>query len=276
MAMTSGGGRGSSSYSYTTTVSYTLDEALQGAAQGSLEPLQVYAQLPVPLKAIADELATRGGGKPFTSAPSSEQRAAMGALREHIHRANAGQSRRLSLLEAIREAASGTVDGVAVFRASPPELQAILDAIAKNSGSKGFCEATSATRATALATLLGMLSQQNGASTNADDAGTAQRAAGPAPHVFQSVAAPPQARTTASPNNAPSMNSQETSSNMNRNAGKPERGTDFQELTGTTVQRETVASARRLKNQCRVCGRPISLFIRLFSGRTHSRCRTAS
>jgi hypothetical protein len=57
MAMTSGGSSGSRSYSYTVTKSYSVEEAIDMAGRGELDPITIYSQLPQPLKEEVDRIA---------------------------------------------------------------------------------------------------------------------------------------------------------------------------------------------------------------------------
>jgi hypothetical protein len=133
--MRSTGGHGSRSYSYTVTETYSLEEAIDKASRGDLNPSEVYRKTPQALQAEIDRLASRQFSQRFSSLALSQQREVMYALKEEITRAKEG----VSIVEALKMVKRGELDDLKFFQSLPDELRRILDNVAAKHGSTDFC-----------------------------------------------------------------------------------------------------------------------------------------
>lgn len=185
MAMSSGGGYGSRSYSsyrtsYTTyspitktnTITYTLEEAVEKASQGSLSPSEVYDQMSGPLQNEVENLAsqqfsssfsslnlTQQRAVSFLSLNLTQQRAVMGSLSRKIKRAKEQLEKPVSIADALQMASAGQVDDIKLYRALPDELRKALDAFAGNLGATNFTAARPQVRQQILKGILMVLYQ---------------------------------------------------------------------------------------------------------------------
>jgi hypothetical protein len=160
MAMTTGRGSGGSSYSYSVTETYTLEEAITKAASGSLWPGEVYRQLPAEIQGEVNHIARQKYSKDFNSLGLSEQNGVMAALAAEIKKAKEEAEKPVSLLDALRLASEGKIDDLKLYEALPQELQAALDSLAHGLSSPDFRHARSEARSQVLKIVLGALAEQ--------------------------------------------------------------------------------------------------------------------
>jgi len=169
MAMVTSRGSGGSSYSYTVTETYTLEEAINKASTGSLSPGEVYRQMPGEIQGEVDSIARRLYSKSFSSLGYSEQRQVMGALAAEVKRAKEEAEKTVSLIDALRLAAEGKIDDLKLYDALPQELRAPMDGLAQGLTSLDFKRAKPEARSQVLKIVLGALAEQ--ATNNAAEVG---------------------------------------------------------------------------------------------------------
>jgi hypothetical protein len=139
MAMTAGGGYGGGSYSY--TVTYTLEEAVEKATTGLLGPDWVYGRLPASVQTELDRLATHRFSQRFSALGLADQKATMRTLLTEIRNAKNKEAAPSSLLDALTFARDGLAEPGKLYTLLPVELQAVLDGIAQEKGAPGFATA---------------------------------------------------------------------------------------------------------------------------------------
>src|SRR5260370_14241964 len=157
MAMVNTGGSGSRSYSYssyTVTETYTLEEAVQKASQGSLSPGEVYRQMSGPLQAQVDRISSRQFSGSFSSLTLTQQRAVMGKLSSEIKRAKEQSEKPVSLADALQLAVEGKVDDIKLYNALPAELRQRMDTLAVGLRAASFTAASLESRRQILKNIL--------------------------------------------------------------------------------------------------------------------------
>lgn len=146
---------GSRSISYSTrivTETYTLEEALEKAGRGELDPSDVYAQLPEPLKGIVNQIAQSSFRSTFGSLSLRDRCTVMGELLKKARAPERRESRPMTLLEVLKAARGGEIDAVEIFDQLPEGFRGMLDDGARTLSGESFCAASPETRGT----LMGM------------------------------------------------------------------------------------------------------------------------
>jgi hypothetical protein len=146
MAMTSGGGSGSRSYSYRVTETYTLEDAVKKASSGSLDVEEVYKQMPKELQSGVDRIAFHKYGKKLSNLDWDQQQTVMGILANEIEQAKETQENPLSIFDSIHMAADGKIDDLKLYDILPEELRNIIDALATANNISDFKKANSKMR----------------------------------------------------------------------------------------------------------------------------------
>jgi hypothetical protein len=136
MAMLSNRGGNSLSLDYGPhIVKMTLDEALDRVITGAMDPMKLYGQLPSELEEFVLEIARKQFGDEFVSLQSDQQKIALAALKDALHRKNES----LTLAQAMERVIKGTMDADHVVGQMPQEAQRVLNEAAKAIFSKeGF------------------------------------------------------------------------------------------------------------------------------------------
>jgi hypothetical protein len=149
MAMMNTGGSGSRAYSYssyTVTETYSLEEAVQKASQGSLSPGEVYRQMSGPLQAMVDQISSRKFSGSFSGFTLTQQREVMGELSSEIKRAKEQSEKPLSLADALQLAVEGKIDDIKLYNALPDELRQGMNALAAGLHASSFTVASPESR----------------------------------------------------------------------------------------------------------------------------------
>jgi len=163
MAMLSNGGYGPRSYAYGFERTYTLEQAVDIAIGGGVDPREVYRQMPKLLQDEVDRITRHQfPEKCFMFLTMAQQQEVMSTLKQEMKRAKDIGEKPLSIPEALSMAMDGTVDDIRLYNALPDAVRQAMDGLARNDASVGFCDANPTVRRQVLAVLLEMLRRDGG------------------------------------------------------------------------------------------------------------------
>ena len=274
MAMASGGGYGGGSYSYTRT--YTLEEAIERASQGLLEPDWVYQKLPPPLQGELDRLASHRFSERLLALSRERQRAVMATMVKAIKDQNRGnESKPLSILEALTMARDGVVEPAKLFSALPEDLRNVLDAMAREQGSGAFCDATSRQQVALLDSLLRSINEraQEEAKRHAEEEAKSRAEAEAKRRAEQEAKrrAEEEAKRRAK-EEARRRAGEEAKRRAEEEARRRAEQEAKRRAEAEAKRRALITTARRNSKQCILCGLPLGLINRLLRRERHPSC----
>ncbi|MCD4677604.1 MAG: hypothetical protein K8S18_16655 [Desulfobacula sp.] len=142
MAMMSTGNSSSRSYSYTRSVSYTFEEAISKAIDGSLDPSLIYDQGQSQLKEFLDSISKQKFSKQFTELTKPNQRKVLKALLSEIEREKEQSKKPTTLLDVLNMAMKDEIDHNKLFEVFPEKYRKVLDEMGKMVASTNFLDAT--------------------------------------------------------------------------------------------------------------------------------------
>lgn len=159
MAQMASGNDGSRTYSYTRTETYTFEEAIQKAINGSLDPSEIYRQGHSQLKKVIDSLAMKEFAKQFSELSNSQQRELMKKLLSEIEKEKEQSKQPLTMLDALKMAKDGFIDCLELYQGLPNELREILDTISMSYNALNFIDANPELRKEIIGFIIDMLSK---------------------------------------------------------------------------------------------------------------------
>jgi len=159
MAQMASGNDGSRTYSYTRTETYTFEEAIQKAINGSLDPSEIYRQGQVQLKKFIDSLAMKEFTKQFSELSNSQQRELLKKLLSEIEKEKEQSKQPLTMLDALKMAKDGIIDSLELYQGLPNELREVLDTISMSYNVTNFNDANPELRKEILGFIIDMLSK---------------------------------------------------------------------------------------------------------------------
>lgn len=159
MAQMASGNDGSRTYSYTRTETYTFEEAIQKAINGSLDPSEIYIQGQSQLKKFIDSLAIKEFAKQFSELSNSQQRELMRKLLSEIEKEKEQSKQPLTMLDALKMAKDGNIDSLELYQGLPNELREVLDTISMSYNALNFKDANPELRKEIIGFIIDMLSK---------------------------------------------------------------------------------------------------------------------
>ncbi|MCX6278001.1 MAG: hypothetical protein NT004_07875 [Bacteroidetes bacterium] len=139
MAQMASGNDGSRTYStYTRTETYTFEEAIQKAINGSLDPSEIYRQGQPQLKKVVDSLSEQVFSKKFSELSNAQQREIMKKLLSEVEKEKEQSNKPLTILDALKMAKDGLIDDLELYQSLPDELREVLDTISMSYNAINF------------------------------------------------------------------------------------------------------------------------------------------
>jgi hypothetical protein len=129
MAQMASGSDSSRTYSYTRTETYTFEEAIQKAINGSLDPSEIYRQGQSQLKKVINSISKQVFSKQFSDLTTSQQREIMKKLLWEIENEKEQSKKPVTMLDALKMAKDGLIDDLELYDNLPNELREVLDTI---------------------------------------------------------------------------------------------------------------------------------------------------
>lgn len=135
------GNDGSRTYSYTTyTETYTIEEAILKASNGSLNPSEIYRQIPEQLKKVIDTIAMQVFSKQFLVLSSTQQQEVLKMLLSEIEKEKEQSNKSLTILDALKMAKEGSIDDLKFYQSLPPEIREVFDTVSMSYNASNFTE----------------------------------------------------------------------------------------------------------------------------------------
>jgi hypothetical protein len=159
MAQMASGNEGSRTYSYTRTETYTFEEAIHKAINGSLDSAEIYRQGQPQLKKVIDSLSLQVFSKQFSELVNAQQREIMKKLLYEIEREKEQSKKPLTMLDALKMAKDGIIDDLALYNGFPDELREVFDTISMSYNALNFKVANSNLRKEIIGCIIDILAK---------------------------------------------------------------------------------------------------------------------
>ena len=234
MAQMASGNDSSRTYSYTRTETYTFEEAILKAINGSLDPSEIYRQGQPQLKKGIDSLSVKVFSKQFSDLTITKQREIMKNLLLEIEKEKEQSKKPLTILDALRMAEGGSINDLDLFDSLPNELQEVLNTISISYNVLSFKAANPELRKEILGFIIELLAK------NAEEDSIKQKEA--------------------------------EQLSQNEAKLKEEREAKIREEEEAKRKSE-IELNRRNANQCIICGKSLGFIDKLRRRDSHSECR---